>query len=227
MVDLEAACLRLAREVELTTISTMTETIGDIPCIIVSRFDREQKHDEPVLRRIHQEDACQALGIDTEPNARRGKYQRHGGPSLYQIARLLNAHAIDGQGELLQLARAVAFTIAIGNADAHGKNIALLHNTEGTIQLAPLYDTVPTLLWPKLRTEAAMSVAGCEEMLDISKLGVSSIVAEAKSWSLNTTRCEEAVIDLLENLMEHATKMDIPEELAALITSRVDVMLSN
>jgi serine/threonine-protein kinase HipA len=227
MVDLEAACLRLAREVELTTISTMTETIGDIPCIIVSRFDREQKHDEPVLRRIHQEDACQALGIDTEANARRGKYQRHGGPSLYQIARLLNAHAIDGQGELLQLARAVAFTIAIGNADAHGKNIALLHNTEGTIQLAPLYDTVPTLLWPKLRTEAAMSVAGCEEMLDISKLGVSSIVAEAKSWSLNTTRCEEAVIDLLENLMEHATKMDIPEELAALITSRVDVMLSN
>jgi drug/metabolite transporter (DMT)-like permease len=55
------------------------------------------------------------------------------------------------------LERAV-FTVVIGDADAHGKNVSLLHPTPGRISLAPLYDTVPTALWPSLRPTAAMLV---------------------------------------------------------------------
>ena len=41
-----------------------------------------------------------------------------------------------------------AFNICVGNADGHGKNISFIIDTDnGTISLAPAYDTVPTALW--------------------------------------------------------------------------------
>jgi hypothetical protein len=54
--------------------------------------------------------------------------------------------------------------VLIGNADAPGKNIALLHPTAEHVELALLYDTVPTALWPKLRRKAAMSIGGRYEL---------------------------------------------------------------
>ncbi|MCX6866029.1 MAG: HipA domain-containing protein, partial [Verrucomicrobia bacterium] len=53
-----------------------SRTIGQTPCLIVKRYDRQSAAGEPV-RRLHQEDFCQAMGF---PPAR--KYQQEGGPSL-------------------------------------------------------------------------------------------------------------------------------------------------
>lgn len=54
-----------------------------------------------------------------------------------------------------RLLGAATFTVLIGNADAHGKNVALLHPSPDRVALAPLYDMVPTVFWPTLRKRAA------------------------------------------------------------------------
>ncbi|HWD70343.1 MAG TPA: HipA domain-containing protein [Solirubrobacteraceae bacterium] len=79
------------------------------------------------------------------------------GPSFALIAGLLSATADDPPSELDRLVQMMTFNLLIGNADAHGKNISVLHDPLGTVRLAPLYDTAPTLLWPQ-RYSAARSL---------------------------------------------------------------------
>lgn len=178
LVEAEALCLELAKAIGLTSIESSLSTIGDSPCLIVSRFDRLL--DDGQVRRVHQEDVCQALAIDPEGHRGRAKYERGGGPSLRQVARLLDSYARDPEAELDRLLATVIFTVAIGNADAHGKNLALLHPEPESVELAPLYDTVPTALWPRLRTEAAMSVGGQVSLPDVA---FADILREVAAWN--------------------------------------------
>jgi hypothetical protein len=87
---------------------------------------------------------------------------------LKDAAGLLDRYAESPHRQLDRLLAVATFTVLIGNTDALGKNVALLHPTAETVELAPLYDTVPTVLWPKLRTSAAMSVNGRSELETIT-----------------------------------------------------------
>ncbi len=187
LVAAEALCLELARAAGLTSIESERIEAGGTPCLIVSRFDRLT---DGGLRRLHQEDLCQATGVDPEGARGRAKYERAGGPSLRQAAELLDTYATDAAAELDRLAAAVTFTVLIGNADAHGKNLALLHTTAENVALAPLYDTVPTALWPRLRKEAAMAIGGQVTLADVT---VEDIVREARAWSHPADRTRETV----------------------------------
>lgn len=193
LVDAEADCLRLAKAIGLTGLEIELTTIGESRCLIVSRFDR--KVDGDVVTRVHQEDLCQATGIDPSENAGRAKYERAGGPSLRQLAALLDAHADDVEGQLNRLVEIVTFTVLIGNADAHGKNLALLHPEPGRVELAPLYDTVPTALWPKLRREAAMSIGAQVDLPDVT---LADIGREAKIWRHPGERAEGIATQTVE-----------------------------
>lgn len=193
LVEAEAHCLLLARALGLTTIDVELLELGSHTCLLVSRYDRVVEGEE--VRRVHQEDLCQALAIDFGGNHGRAKYERAGGPSLRQAAELLDTYAEDRQAELDRLARIVAFTVLIGNADAHGKNLSLLHPDPETITLAPLYDTVPTLLWPQLRKEAAMAVGGQPMLEDI---GIDDIAREAAQWGHDPVRAGELAEETVE-----------------------------
>lgn len=193
LVEAEALCLELARVAGLTTIESRLMMAGDTQCLLVSRFDRLIDGDE--VKRIHQEDLCQATGVDPEDNRGRAKYERAGGPSLRKAAKLLDAYAADPAQQLERLVAVVTFTVLIGNADAHGKNLALLHPTPETVSLAPLYDTVPTALWPKLRTEAAMAIGGQVSLSDVT---IDDIVREGRAWSLAVDRVRAVAIETIE-----------------------------
>ena len=156
LIEAEAQCLLLARAAGLSDIEIELEMIGENNCLIVSRFDREVDGED--VRRVHQEDLLQALGIDPDGRQRRAKYEAGGGPRLKNAAELLDSYAPDPPAQLDRLASIATFTAIIGNADAHAKNLALLHRSPQEIELAPLYDTVPTAPWPKLRSEAAMAI---------------------------------------------------------------------
>jgi serine/threonine-protein kinase HipA len=202
LVEAEALCLELARTAGLTTIVPDLVTVGDRPCLIVPRFDREQLSDGRV-RRLHQEDLCQALGIDPEEGRGRAKYESAGGPSLRDAARALDTHAANPPEQLDRLVAATVFTVLIGNADAHGKNLALLHPTPETVALAPLYDTVPTALWPNLRTDAAMAIGGQVALADVT---LDDIAREARAWPHSPERARsiatataEAVLGAIES----------------------------
>lgn len=187
LVDAEAQCLRLARAAGLTDIDIRLESFGESRCLIVSRFDRATGSGP--VRRIHQEDLCQALGIDPDERKGRAKYEGPGGPALKQAAALLDSYAADVEAQLDRLVAIVTFTALIGNADAHGKNLAFLHPDSERIELAPLYDTVPTALWPKLRKEAAMSIGAQVTLADV---GLKDIVREARLWHHPADRAERA-----------------------------------
>ena len=219
LVTFEAECLRLARAVGLTTIAADVTTHSGIDCLIVSRFDRRQV--DGTVERIHQEDACQALGRDPDADERRGKYESAGGPSLVEIATILDRYSADPLTELRRLVEVVTFTVAIGNSDAHGKNISFLHPQPGVVELAPLYDTVPTALWPQLPDRAAMTVAGHSRLSDVT---LDDIVTEATRWHLDPSVARATALELLERLHEALEEQDVGEPLSELVERRCHVL---
>jgi serine/threonine-protein kinase HipA len=191
LIGVEAQCLRLAERVGLSQLAPIVTSIAGYPCLIVRRYDRELIGGS--IQRIHQEDVCQALGIDPQAARDRAKYESSGGPSYRRIASLLVAHARDEEAELTALTRAMTFTFLIGNADAHGKNLSLLHDGVGHISLAPLYDTVPTALWPNLRATSAMSV---NSIVAFDRITLDDLATEASSWGLEYERALTVAGDL-------------------------------
>lgn len=221
MAQLEAACLRLATRIGVSTVDVAVETIANEQCLIVSRFDRATDA-EGRITRIHQEDACQALDLDPSAANGRGKYESAGGPSLVQIAALLDRHAADPVRELCRLVRAVTFNLVIGNADAHGKNVAYLHTAPGVVELAPLYDTVPTVLWPKLRADAAMAVAGRH---DIHRIDLDGVATEAHGWGMDRDAARDVATECALACAEAIGDVDAPEELVDLVRQRTEAFL--
>jgi serine/threonine-protein kinase HipA len=219
LVAHEAAALRLAHAVGLTRVQPEVMDVGGLPCLLVNRFDRD-RNDPP--RRVHQEDACQALGLNPEAAAGRGKYESAGGPSYRDVAALLDRHSLDGPAQLERLLAAATFTVVIGNADAHGKNLALLHAMPGVIELAPLYDTVPTALFPTLREEAAMFVNERMRLVDIT---FSDLVAEAETWMMNPQRAASVVEASAVALRDAVGVADITSQLGDHVTRRCQELL--
>lgn len=214
LVRAEAAAMQLARTVGLTSVDVGVIAVAGIDCIVVERYDRTIGADGHVTR-VHQEDVCQALGHNYEANRGAAKYERGGGPGLVKVAGLLERYAADPVAELLRLVRYVTFNTVIGNADAHAKNISLIHHRAGTVKLAPLYDTVPTVLFPALKDRAAMYVNG---QTVLSKITVDDIVAEAVGWSLAATVARTEAV-ATANAMATALD-DLPAHLAAVVSDR-------
>lgn len=214
LVNAEAAAMRLARRIGLTTVDVEIVTVAGLDCIIVERYDRIIGGDGSVTR-VHQEDVCQALAHDHAANRGAAKYERGGGPGLAQVAGLLDRYADDPVADLRRLVRYVTFNTVIGNADAHAKNLSLIHHRRGNVELAPLYDTVPTMLFPRLQDHAAMYVNGQSVL---SRVTADDIVAEAVSWPLdaNVARTEVAAT---ANSMLGALD-DLPVALATVIGER-------
>ena len=222
LVAAEAQCLKLAAHIGLTSVEAGIETIADKQCLLVSRFDRRVDADGSV-RRVHQEDLCQALARNPEAAQGRGKYQRAGGPSLKETADLLDRYASNPREQLDRLLATATFTVLIGNADAHGKNLALMHPTAETVKLAPLYDTVPTILWPKLRTHAAMSVNGRWEL---KRITAADLIEEARAWRHEPARAERVVMEIATGLLEAAGDLTDDSGVGDYVSQRAQRLLA-
>jgi serine/threonine-protein kinase HipA len=208
--------------VGLTTVEARCETLGARDALIVSRFDREEA--DGVIRRLHQEDLLQALGIDPLANRGRAKYQAvgtPGPPSWWHAADLLDTYAEDPSSALLDLVRAVTFTSAISNADCHAKNLSFLLE-DGHIALAPLYDTVPTGLWTNLRSDAAMTVNDVGPLSDIT---IDDIVAETRRWRVPEDQARRTATELLDALHAAVRSCEHPD-VAGLVASNAERLLS-
>jgi serine/threonine-protein kinase HipA len=152
-VENEAFCMQLAGKLGLVVPKALVSAVRDRSFYLVERFDRRRSQER--IERLHQEDFCQALGVEVNL-----KYEESGGPSLADIWRLLRNHsaapAVDGR----QLLRWIGFNFLIGNADAHGKNIALLYGEDGSVRLAPFYDLLCTAVYPELDQRLALRLGG-------------------------------------------------------------------
>jgi serine/threonine-protein kinase HipA len=203
VVAREAEALHLAGRVGLTTIDPQVVDIGGRPCLIVERYDRSLDRD--TVRRVHQEDLLQAVGLDPADRHGRIKYQEHGGPGYRDAAAMLLERATDPDAQLDALVGALVFTVLIGNADAHAKNLSLLLDPPGTVRLAPLYDTVPTMLFPKLKVRCAMWVGGVHRSLEeVARADLVREIAGRRAWKIPEGDAPELVDRWVDAIAAHA-----------------------
>jgi serine/threonine-protein kinase HipA len=162
LVSNEFFCMRLAEEVGLKVAQVRrAETISGLPFLIVTRYDRDLTQ-EPI-RRLHQEDFCQALGkLYVE------KYQHEGGPGVREGMHLIDEESTAPARDRQQLWLALVFNALIGNCDAHGKNYSLLYDSPAP-SLAPFYDLLSTAVYGELTTRLAMSIDGATHLEEVDR----------------------------------------------------------
>jgi serine/threonine-protein kinase HipA len=122
--------------------------------LLVERYDRRPTDDPWPVRRLHQEDFCQALGL--LPGQ---KYELEGGPSLAQAVGLVRTSVTNPLHDVQRLIEWQTFNAAAGNSDGHGKNLSILYD-DGGPRLAPFYDLVSTRAYGNLDRLLAMGVGG-------------------------------------------------------------------
>lgn len=172
LVANEFFCMRLAEEVGLNVAQVRrAETISGLPFLIVSRYDRDLTQDP--IRRLHQEDFCQALGkLYVE------KYQHEGGPGVPESMGLIDKVSMAPARDRQQFLLALVFNFLIGNCDAHAKNYSLLYDSPAP-SLAPFYDLLSTAVYGELTTRLAMSIDGAAHLEDVDTAAWAKLAAEA------------------------------------------------
>jgi serine/threonine-protein kinase HipA len=193
----EAFVMRLAASAGLDAAAVEARAVRNRTFLLVRRYDRLFPDDGGV-RRIHQEDFCQALGVPAE-----NKYAAEGGPTLadcFGLARrVLALPAVD----VLKLLDAVIFNLVAGNADAHGKNFSILYGAEGA-RLAPLYDLLSTVLYPDLSPSLAMKIGKCATLEDMDAKGWAAFATDA---GLGLPLVRRRVAELCGRIRANAVKV--------------------
>jgi len=194
----EHFCLALARRLGLPTATSWVQRFGDEPAILVERYDRVRAGNQIV--RVHQEDACQALGVMPM-----NKYQNEGGPAAQDVVDLLRTHSSAREEDVQIFVDALALNWLIAGADAHGKNYSVLIGSGPRIRLAPLYDVASLLPYEQFnsyKTKLSMKVGGEYRIRDI---GVRQWRKLAKEARLDEGR-------LIDRIRQMALRM--PDEIA-------------
>lgn len=162
--ELERTAAQMAAQVGLSVAIPEVLVLEGHPSILIERYDRTV-HDG-VVRRIHQEDFAQALGLPASL-----KYERRGSAD-----RSFNSA---GAYSLLQRTKVPAKTIRefikltifnaiIGNADNHAKNHSLLYVGGPSPNLAPAYDLLPTRLNPNLHPEMGFRIGQAKTVEEVT-----------------------------------------------------------
>ncbi len=153
-VQNEALCMVLARRAGLNVAPVTTGLAGARGYLLVDRYDRAI--DGGAVRRLHQEDFCQATG---RPPVAKYEHNHSGakGPSLAEMFALVRTHMT--ARDINRLLDAVIFNIAIGNVDSHAKNYSI-RLAPRRVELAPLYDLMSGLDWPNITQNHAQDIGG-------------------------------------------------------------------
>ncbi len=151
-IENECFCMMLANSVDLNVPPVSIVRKESQQVLLIKRYDR--KLDNDVLKRIHQEDLCQAMGLSHEL-----KYQTDGGPDLTTCFDFVRMHSANPIKDLQQLIEWVFFNFLIGNMDAHAKNLSFMYQGR-QIRLAPFYDMMCTNIYEDLSQKLAMKIGG-------------------------------------------------------------------
>jgi serine/threonine-protein kinase HipA len=215
-VENEAFCMTVARHLGLDVARVETIHVDGRPVLAVERFDRSVDADGAV-RRIHQEDLCQALSLPPEQ-----KHEQNAGPTHARIAAVLRSYAERSAPQTLL--RAMTLNVALGNCDAHAKNMSLIHTEAGTIRTAPLYDLLSTRLYPRLDDSLAIYVDSVQKA---DRVTAQRIANEAVRWGMPRHEAAVIVDETLERLPQAISAAaaeagdTLPPRLPELVSERV------
>ncbi|HMR49466.1 MAG TPA: type II toxin-antitoxin system HipA family toxin [Arachnia sp.] len=197
----EVLCQRTASRLGLLAARSELVEVGDVRAMVSVRYDR-MADGEGVLRRLHQEDLCQAMSVHPSQ-----KYQSEGGPGIGAVADLFSRLGlVDRQASAARFFDGLVFNVLIGGTDAHAKNYSLMLSG-GRAQLAPLYDLASAVSYPSDRPlQSAMKVGKHWVMREISPSDWSSV---GRRLGLGGDRAVERVAELggaLPSALEMAVK---------------------
>jgi serine/threonine-protein kinase HipA len=221
----EHFCLELARLVGLPAAQSRVVHFEDEPAIIVERYDRLRTGGD--VRRIHQEDMCQALGVTPL-----SKYEAEGGPGIVAVTDLLRRWSREPVRDSESFLRACILNWLIVGTDAHAKNYAVMIAAGVDVRLAPLYDVISALPYDRSdpqRVKLAMRVGGKYRVRDI---GIRQWRALGAAVHVPQARIEAMIQDMLGVLpaaaeqvrgwmREDAIHHPVVDRLVARITERV------
>jgi serine/threonine-protein kinase HipA len=218
----EATCMRLAAACHLDAAQTELLDVAGLPVLAVRRYDRLETAGGALPARLHQEDGCQATA--TPPGM---KYEEQGGPALRDLASLLRSYG--DPADVTRLLRRTAFNMAVGNADAHAKNLSILHDTDDpTISLSPLYDALSTIALEltdtagqpmRADTHLGQRVGG---QADIRKVTAASIVDEAVTWGVRRRTAGAVVAETLDHVLAAIPETAGDERVLAVIGKQAE-----
>jgi len=174
-VENEHFCLLLARSLGLPVPKTEVMRFEDQDAIVIERYDRIRVHG--ALKRVHQEDMCQALGLSPTK-----KYENAGGPGVRQILGILRASSRDSSQDIQNFLDSLVFNWLIGGTDAHAKNYAVLLGAAGAVRLAPFYDIASVLPYKHvdpLKVKLAMKIGGSYRLRDVGLRHWKKLAAES------------------------------------------------
>ena len=231
MVYNEYFCMQLAALTKLTVANThLVNVQDDTPILLIERYDRHFDQQGNITR-IHQEDFCQALAVLPE-----NKYQADGGPSLPDCFRLIKEQSNTPTKDIQVFLLWILFNLIIGNNDAHGKNISLLHRQEAVF-LAPFYDLLSTAVYgDNLSHSFAMKIntkKQYDRYFTLNDLLALMQIFELKDNLMRSmikrylTLCQQQAEVLHQRFTAAYGLQKVVEELVVLINTRIKKLLKN
>ncbi|MGW4635948.1 type II toxin-antitoxin system HipA family toxin [Nocardia sp. NPDC004415] len=199
LIESEHWAMSVARTAGLSAAQTALESFGGRGALVVTRYDRTHGG-----HRLHQEDFCQALGLDPDAKYESTTEFERFGSRLRRLASVAADRAMDPQAFRVDLLSAVTFNIIIGNGDAHSKNYSLLLGHRGEVTLAPLYDTAPVMYLDSRFKGTGHIVNG---RTSIDTVDEADLVAEARSWGLASKVAQRTVRSVMAKVWDavHST----------------------
>lgn len=231
-VENEAFCLRLAAAVKLPAAEVSMHSAAGVDYLLVKRYDRIIENG--AVRRLHQEDFCQATGFPPSLKYEWNAHIQRKGPGLKACLDALNLTPAVAVNKI-RFMDYMLFSVLCGNVDAHAKNYSLLIRSGANVTMAPLYDVMNGDIYENVTRNLAMRIAGKQrggyifgrhwdrfaEENGLSKTQVRRRVAELTG----------AVLKALPGVVEELEKSNMPspayKEIAAYVTTYCKSMLSN
>ncbi|MEQ1748036.1 MAG: type II toxin-antitoxin system HipA family toxin [Prosthecobacter sp.] len=221
----EHFCLSLARELDLATANSVIRYFGDVPVIVVERYDRRRSGTK--VERIHQEDMCQAMMRMPQI-----KYQNQGGPSAQEVIDLIRRHSTAREADAARFVEALVLNWLICGTDAHAKNYSFLIAQKGTVRLAPLYDLSSALPYPRQvdprKAKLAMKVG---EQYTLIRIGTREWKKSAEQMKIDpawigerirefSERIPDAARRVAKEMKSHGLRHDVTKRLVDSLTER-------
>lgn len=202
LIQTEDWALRTARQASIPAAESRLAKFERREAIVVTRYDRSAAGE-----RLHQEDFCQALGLDPQAKYESTVESERHGSRLKRIARAAAARAHDPDAFRIALLEAVTFNVVIGNGDAHSKNYSVMIARDGSVALAPVYDVAPTFYLDSRYRGSGHIING---KTSVDSVEVEDLVGEAASWGTSERRARVAVTACLERIRAAVDLVPLP-----------------
>lgn len=206
LIEAEDWALKVARAAGLDAVESEIVDFGGRSAVVVKRYDRTAAGE-----RVHQEDFCQALGLD--PDAKyesTHEYETVGG-RLQRITALAADRAADPTAFRETLLRLVTFNVLMGNGDAHSKNCSVMIARSGEVSLAPAYDVAPVMYLAGRFTGSGHIIDGTPRIPDIT---AEKLIAEGTRFGLPPGFARRVVHATISDVRDAVQSVPLPEKVA-------------